>query len=193
MPKPDSTLKEAVAIVGMGGVFPGARTLEEFWSIIEQGRDMSQPVPAGRWILNPSQIYNPTIGAPDSVYTDRACFIEGFELNRKGINLTPDFLESLDPSVHLLLEAGRNALAGAKMDSVDKSRIGVIVGNIVLPTENISKLSAQAVPVPLVPSVPCLHCLAVPQRRCRKCSSGAKHNLSASSPIATMAVITPST
>ena len=134
---------EPIAIVGLGGVFPGACTLDEFWQIIATGRDTSRPAPAGRWRLNPADILHPTPGTPDRVYTDRACFIEGFSLDPAGLAIDPDLLAQLDPVVHLLLAAGRDAFASAKTDSLDRARIGVTLGHIALPTESSSKLCEE--------------------------------------------------
>jgi len=134
---------EPIAIVGMGGVFPGARSLDEFWQIIAAGRDTSRPAPPGRWRLNPADILHPTPGTPDRVYTDRACFIEGFSLDPAGLALDRDLLAQLDPVVHLLLAAGRDAFASAKTASLDRARVGVTLGHIVLPTESSSKLCEE--------------------------------------------------
>jgi acyl transferase domain-containing protein/3-hydroxymyristoyl/3-hydroxydecanoyl-(acyl carrier protein) dehydratase len=134
---------EPIAIVGMGGVFPGARSLDEFWQIIATGRDTSCPAPPGRWRLNPADILHPTPGTPDRVYTDRACFIEGFVLDPAGLAVDGDLLAQLDPVVHLLLAAGRDAFASAKTTSLDRARIGVTLGHIALPTESSSKLCEE--------------------------------------------------
>jgi len=134
---------EPIAIVGLGGVLPGARTLDEFWQIIATGRDTSRPAPPGRWRLNPADILHPTPGTPDRVYTDRACFIEGFSLDPAGLAIDRDLLAQLDPVVHLLLAAGRDAFASAKTASLDRARIGVTLGHIALPTESSSKLCEE--------------------------------------------------
>jgi acyl transferase domain-containing protein len=140
---------EPIAIVGMGGVFPGARSLDEFWQIIAAGRDTSRPAPAGRWRLNPADILHPTPGTPDRVYTDRACFIEGFSLDPAGLAIDRDLLSQLDPVVHLLLAAGRDAFASAKTASLDRARVGIALGHIALPTESSSKLCEEIL-TPLV-------------------------------------------
>ncbi|MFM8470149.1 MAG: beta-ketoacyl synthase N-terminal-like domain-containing protein, partial [Limisphaerales bacterium] len=137
------TFGEPIAIVGLGGVFPGARTLDEFWQIIATGRDTSRPAPAGRWRLSSADILHPTPGTPDRVYTDRACFIDGFSLDPAGLAIDGDLLAQLDPVVHLLLSAGRDAFASAKTASLDRARIGVTLGHIALPTESSSKLCEE--------------------------------------------------
>ena len=70
-----------VAIVGCGGIFPGAPELESFWRNIEVGRDAARDVPPGRWLLDPDDAYDAEIGKKDHVYSKRACFVEDFKLD----------------------------------------------------------------------------------------------------------------
>jgi PfaB family protein len=133
---------DPIAITSFGGVFPGARTLEEFWSNLERGVDVCRPAPRGRWILNPSEIQSFEL-EPDKVFTDRGCFIEDFHLDPAGLNLPQELLAALDPSVHLLLAAGRGAWSGSRTESLDLGRVGVVFGNIVLPTSAVSELSRR--------------------------------------------------
>lgn len=135
--------EEPIAIVGIGGVFPGASTLEDFWRLVEAGRDSCRPVPAGRWILDPSSIQGSVPGTPDTVFTARGCFVDTFETTASIPGLPPGTAESLDPNFHLLLQAGRAAFAGARMACVDLSRVGVIVGNLALPTDGSSALCEE--------------------------------------------------
>ena len=120
---------EPIAIVGMGGVFPGASTLADFWRLIEEGRDTCRPVAPGRWLLDPQSIQNPVAGAPDAVLTDRGCFIED-----------PSLAGELDPMFQLLLRAGQAAFADARTEKLERGAVGVILGNIVLPTVGASAL-----------------------------------------------------
>jgi acyl transferase domain-containing protein len=136
---------EPIAIVGFGGVFPGARSLDDFWQLIERGVDTSRPVPPGRWVLDPQSIKSPLPGTPDRVLTDRGCFIEGFQLDPAGLNLPAELLRELDPSVQLLLEAGRSAFTSAKLEAQDRRRVGVVMGNIVLPTEKASRRCEEVI------------------------------------------------
>ena len=46
---------ESVAIVGIGGIFPGAPHLEQFWDNIRNGRSAAREVPDGRWLLPPTR------------------------------------------------------------------------------------------------------------------------------------------
>jgi hypothetical protein len=44
-----SSQSEGVAIVGMSGRFPGAETLEEFWTVLENGVDLCREIPNDRF------------------------------------------------------------------------------------------------------------------------------------------------
>ncbi|MBI3372079.1 MAG: type I polyketide synthase [Betaproteobacteria bacterium] len=124
----------------MGGIFPGSPTLEDFWHIVEQGRDTCRPVPAGRWPLNSEAVQNATAGAPDAVFTDRGCFVEGFAPELSVPGLSRETAASLDPMVHLLVHAGRAAFAGARTENLDRNGVGVVIGNIALPSAGASAL-----------------------------------------------------
>ena len=55
----------------------------------------------------------------------------------------PKIPSGLDPLFHLLLYAGRQAFADAITSPLDRSRIGVIIGNLALPTEKSSLLARE--------------------------------------------------
>ena len=133
----------------MGGVFPGAQSLAQFWDLVEQGRDTCRPVPAGRWLLAPELIRSAAPGAADAVFTDRGCFIEGYTPDFAATGLPRDIAEALDPAFHMLVAAGQAAFAQARTDALDRSRVGVIIGSIALPTEGSSAL-CDAVLTPLL-------------------------------------------
>ena len=130
-----------VAIVGLGGIFPDAPDLGRFWANVEAGRAAAREVPPGRWVLDPEDAFDPRVAQPDRVYSTRGCFVEGFELDPAGLDLDPGLIDRLDPMFHLALHAARAAWRDARMDEVDRSRVGVVFGNIVLPTETSSALA----------------------------------------------------
>ena len=47
--KPAPPPTEAIAIVGMSGVFPKARNVNEFWTNLKEGRDCISEIPEDRW------------------------------------------------------------------------------------------------------------------------------------------------
>lgn len=135
---------EPVAIVGIGGVFPGASNLSQYWNIIKSGTDTSSVVPEGRWALAQEDVVDTSGIQPDKVYTDRGCFIRDYELNLDGLEISREFVDSLDDANHLLLYAGRQAWLDTKSnESIDRKQTGIIIGNIALPTNGASALCEE--------------------------------------------------
>src|SRR3954449_6890003 len=126
---------ERVAIVGIGGVFPGSPDLERFWANIAGAVDATREVPPGRWAIEASEAYDARVVQPDRVYSTRGGFIEGFRLDPEGLDLDPELIGRLDPMFQLALHAGRQAWRGAATEGLNRRRVGVVLGNIVLPTE----------------------------------------------------------
>ncbi|WP_026011963.1 beta-ketoacyl synthase N-terminal-like domain-containing protein, partial [Singulisphaera acidiphila] len=135
--------RERVAIVGIGGIFPQSPDLDRFWANVAGGIDTTREVPRGRWLLDVADAYDSRVGAPDRVYATRGGFIEDFQLDPNGLNLDRAELGRLDPMFHLALHAGRQAWQSAVTANLDRSRVGVVFGNIVLPTETSSALARE--------------------------------------------------
>ncbi|WP_136525291.1 beta-ketoacyl synthase N-terminal-like domain-containing protein [Geomonas ferrireducens] len=133
----------SVAIVGIGGIFPDAPELTVFWDNIRNGKSAAREVPQGRWAVSADTAFDPEAGKPDHVYSRRGCFIEAIphasELS--GLQLDPKLADGLDPAFHLLLNAGKRAFDSAVTAKLDRSRIGVIIGNLALPSESSAQLS----------------------------------------------------
>ncbi|MGD9642349.1 MAG: beta-ketoacyl synthase N-terminal-like domain-containing protein [Elusimicrobiales bacterium] len=134
---------QPIAIVGAGGVFPGAPDLDTFWKNISSGVCSSREAPAGRWALAGREAFDPQKGAPDKVYSLKACFVEEFKPDFAGLDLRETFLRRLDPVFHLALHAARQAFFDARHEKINRARTGVIIGNIVLPTDAASALSRE--------------------------------------------------
>jgi acyl transferase domain-containing protein/3-hydroxymyristoyl/3-hydroxydecanoyl-(acyl carrier protein) dehydratase len=133
--------KGAIAIVGVGGLFPGADSLEQFWANIRDRGDATSEVPRSRWLIDPAQAFDPRIAVPDHVYSTRGCFVARPRLDAQDFNLDRSIVERLDPLFHLALYTARQAWSDARTTEVDLRRVGVIFGNIVLPTETAAALS----------------------------------------------------
>ena len=122
-------IAKPVAAVGCACRLPGARTPEEFWDLLQQGRDSISEVPRERW--NADSFYDPEPGAPGKVYCRRGGFIrevDCFDNEFFGISLLE--ARSLDPQHRLLLELSVEALerSGQPIDSLSGSRTGVFIG-----------------------------------------------------------------
>src|SRR5690349_3592589 len=100
------SVRERVAIVGMGGLFPSSATPERLWADVLAGADRSREVPRGRWMLDPDQAYAPAVAAPDKTYSLRGYFLDGIAVDATGLDLPAGLLGELDPVFHLTLNAG---------------------------------------------------------------------------------------
>jgi acyl transferase domain-containing protein/3-hydroxymyristoyl/3-hydroxydecanoyl-(acyl carrier protein) dehydratase len=138
-----SRTPEPVAIVGAGGIFPDAPTPARFWENLVARRCSAREVPAGRWAIPPDAAFDPAKGAADKVYSKKACFVSDFTLDFNGLNLDPEWAASLDPAFHLALHAARQALSEAKLTAGDKARMGVVMGQLVLPTDGAAAWSRE--------------------------------------------------
>ncbi len=130
-----------VVIVGMGCVFPGAGSPAELWDLVRRGRDATSDVPGGRWRLDPEAAFDPRIALADHVYSRRGGFVATPELDTDELELDRDDLESLDPLHRLAVHAASAAWRSSSMAGVDRAKVGVILGNVVLPTETAARLT----------------------------------------------------
>jgi acyl transferase domain-containing protein/3-hydroxymyristoyl/3-hydroxydecanoyl-(acyl carrier protein) dehydratase len=156
---PPSRPAPAVAIVGIGGLFPGSPGLDGFWSDILARRSASRDIPPGRWTIPPERAYDPSVGAPDKVYSKRACTVDPFQLEAGGLKLEEALIRELDPVFHFALHAGRMAFSDAVTAGLDHRRVGVILGNIALPTDSFSSFGREVLADELrarLPSLPSL-------------------------------------
>ncbi|QOX79304.1 type I polyketide synthase [Trichlorobacter lovleyi] len=122
-----------VAIVGIGALFPDAPDLIRYWELIRSGNSAVREVPPGRWQVAPEELFDPEVGKQDHLYTTRGCFLDQ----------TPQLpeLDGLDPLFHVLVSAGRKAFSDSRTADLDLSRVGVIIGNLALPSETSSLLA----------------------------------------------------
>lgn len=132
-----------IAIVGIGGLFPGSHTLDEFWQIIVNGVDSSRDVPPGRWLLDPADAIASGTAVEDHVPHSRAYYLDEIPCDTAGLNLDAGLFRQLDPVFHLILHAGVQAFRDAKTESIDRQRVGVILGHIALPTQTASALAVE--------------------------------------------------
>lgn len=135
----------SVAVVGMGGIFPDAPDLSRFWENISTGKSAAREVPEGRWQCSAEDMYDPQVGRVDHVYSKTGCFISEIPplSDLSGLQIDTQLIADLDPLFHLLLHAGKRAFDDGITDRIDRNRIGVIIGNLVLPSEKSALITRQ--------------------------------------------------
>ncbi|GAA1988376.1 SDR family NAD(P)-dependent oxidoreductase [Amycolatopsis minnesotensis] len=115
---------EPVAIVGMACRFPGASTVDEYWSMLAEGRSAVGEVPAGRWEQFSAEAEGYDVPRHGGFLDD----VAGFDAEFFGI--APREAELMDPQQRLLLEVTWEALsaAGIPPESLRGTDCGVFVG-----------------------------------------------------------------
>ncbi len=104
---------------------------------------MCREAPPGRWILSPDKLLHTTAGEPDTVFTARGCFVDECIPDWTSPSQPARVVEALDPMFHMLIRAGQAAFENARTGDLDRDRVGVIVGNIALPTAGASRIANE--------------------------------------------------
>lgn len=101
----------AIAIVGMGCVFPGAPNVETFWDNILCRRDFVREVPERLWDWRP--YYSEDRSAPERTYTRIGAFVEGFQRDPLKFRIPPRSEPHIDTVQFYALECVYQALVDA--------------------------------------------------------------------------------
>ncbi|MBW2641968.1 MAG: polyketide synthase, partial [Deltaproteobacteria bacterium] len=134
--------KTQIAVVGMACLFPGAPDLDTFWHNIVNKVDTTGEVPGDRWIVEPDLMYH-LDSYPDKTFSKRACLINDFKFDPKGIDLDEKLLKELDPLHQMVLHTGREALSSCVTTSINKKNIGTVLAAIALPTDASSSITRK--------------------------------------------------
>ncbi len=133
-----------IAIIGVGCLFPGATTPDEFWQVLREGRDTTSHASLPQLGIDPARLFHPQKGHPDSTYNLRGGYIQGFEFDPQGYRLPADLLAQLDPTFQWSLYTARAALAdsGYLHHEGALARCGLLLGSLSFPTRASSQLLA---------------------------------------------------
>ncbi|MGJ7907987.1 SDR family NAD(P)-dependent oxidoreductase [Actinopolyspora sp. H202] len=125
-----------IAIIGLAGRYPEARTVDEFWANLAAGRDSVTEIPAERW--DQAVYFDPDPDAPGKTYSRWGGFVDGVdEFDPLLFNISPADAERMDPQERLFLQcvhetvedAGyTSARLNAPSDSGHPHAVGVYVG-----------------------------------------------------------------
>jgi acyl transferase domain-containing protein len=117
----DSNDSDDIAIIAMGGRFPGGRDLEEFWTTLQEGRRMHKSVPPDRFHVN--QYSNPS---DPGMY---GCFVDDIgDFDCSFFSMSPREAKQTDPTQRLLLMVTYEALERAGYNANFNGRIGTFFG-----------------------------------------------------------------
>ena len=124
-----SAKQNKIAVIGIGCLFPGAKTKEEFWENVLARRQQFRAQLDCR--LPNSQYFNADPKAEDMNYGKYAAYIEGFEFDWAKRLIPKAITESTDIVHWLALEAALAAFADAGIDrkQLSESNTRCLVGN----------------------------------------------------------------
>ena len=109
----DTQPPNSIAVVGMAGRFPGARSVSAFWDNLKEGRES---------IISLSDDVLAAAGVPDDVlanpaYVRRAAILDGIdEFDAEYFGLPPHVARTMDPQHRLFLQCAWHALEDAGCD-----------------------------------------------------------------------------
>lgn len=122
----------AIAIVGMATRLPGSETLEEFWKVLEDGRDLHEKIRSDRFNLDTH--YDPSGKLKNSTLTPYGVFIDrpGY-FDTRLFNMSPREASQTDPQQRLMLLTTYEALEMAgyapnRTPATNTRRIGSFIG-----------------------------------------------------------------
>jgi acyl transferase domain-containing protein/acyl carrier protein/SAM-dependent methyltransferase len=103
---------DAIAIVGIAGIYPGAEDLDAFWQLLHDGTDLIREIPEERWPL--AGFYDPDRDNPSTSHAKWGGFIDGADrFDPRFFDMSPIEAESLDPQARKFLEVAWWALEDA--------------------------------------------------------------------------------
>jgi acyl transferase domain-containing protein/acyl carrier protein/phosphopantetheinyl transferase/NAD(P)-dependent dehydrogenase (short-subunit alcohol dehydrogenase family) len=129
-PVPSDYYDRAIAIVGMGSVFPKGIGNENFWNMIMNGVDACMEVPPNRWDWRLHYDPDPTV--PYKTYSKVGTFITDLEMDYKEFKIPPKAFSQFDLFQRYAIRATKEALIDSKLidrKDLDRSRIGCVIAN----------------------------------------------------------------
>ena len=127
--------REPIAIIGISGHYPQARTLREYWNNLVAGKDSITEIPKERWPWE--WFYHPDpeeAVAKGKSYSKWGGFVEGFaDFDPLFFNISPREALNIDPQERLFIESCWEVLedAGytkAQLQARYHGRVGVFAG-----------------------------------------------------------------
>ncbi|MBJ6364097.1 SDR family NAD(P)-dependent oxidoreductase [Paenibacillus sp. MAHUQ-46] len=149
-PSPASSPDEDIAIIGMAALFPGAGSVDQYWTNISNAVDCTGPIPPERRVY--VEDYLAAIGQDPGEhpgYMDIA-YLDGIdEFDYRFFRLSPKEANLTDPCQRLFMQTAWQAMedAGYGGDKLRGSRTGVYVGYANVIRDSYQKILTDVDPV----------------------------------------------
>ena len=135
-PRSNSKKPLDIAIIGVSGRYPKSGNIDEYWSVLRDGRDCITEIPQERWDWRDYYSDNP--GQTSDHTSKWGGFIHGVDaFDPKFFNISPKIASYIDPQERLILEEAWKALedAGYRREDLQVQRgddvwspVGVYIG-----------------------------------------------------------------
>lgn len=124
-----------IAVVGLGCRLPSANSVQEFESLLRDRISAIREVPNNRWEW--PLFWSEERSTPDKTYSKIGGFLERFTFNPKRFRIPPKVAKRIDVVQQITLESTYEALVDAGVvsssmqwiSSIDRSKVGVVLGN----------------------------------------------------------------
>ncbi|MCC5463956.1 SDR family NAD(P)-dependent oxidoreductase [Pelosinus baikalensis] len=127
--KPDTISPEPIAIVGISGIFPMAKDVNDFWKNLTEGKDCITEIPKERWDWR--EYYGDPKQDRNKTNAKWGGFIDGIdEFDPLFFGISPKEAEFMDPQQRLLMTYVWKAIedAGYSAQSLSGTNTGIFVG-----------------------------------------------------------------
>jgi polyketide synthase PksN len=122
-------MAEPVAIIGISGIFPKSKDLNEFWKNLEAQKNLVSEIPSDRWDW--SEYYSETGAEKNKINSKWGGFISDVDkFDAKFYGISPREAELMDPQHRLFMQTVWKTIedAGYKASQFSGKNIGVFAG-----------------------------------------------------------------
>ena len=143
MSKEGTKARTAIAVVGIGAMFPGRGTTAGFWRDVVEATDTTSDVPGTHWLAE--DFYDPDPTKPDKTYCRRGAFIPAFPFDPVEFGTPPTVVETTDTVQLVALYVAKQVLAQAtrtRFRQIDPERTSVVLG-VAAGTELIGDMASR--------------------------------------------------
>jgi malonyl CoA-acyl carrier protein transacylase len=124
-------LENKYAVVGLGGIFPDAANIEQFWQNILNKHISIAPLPEDNFdhnVFYRPEVYGKT-DKNDKTYTNISAQVNSFEFDSRQFKIAPTIAKHMDDNQKVSLLSAQQAIAGGALNSVSKDRVSVFMGS----------------------------------------------------------------